>query len=70
MLYHVKHTSEFPKRKYAPEGGSVTVHNKTEETALGLGWGDTDPAAEPDVDASAEPPAAEVDKKKKRGGKQ
>jgi hypothetical protein len=54
-LYNLKHSPEFPKRKYAPAGGSVTVHNKTEETALGLYWSDNDPETDQLVDEPVTP---------------
>jgi hypothetical protein len=49
--------SEYPKRKYAPMGGSVTVHAKHEEDALGAGWTDNAPA-ETESEEGAKPPKA------------
>jgi hypothetical protein len=49
--------------KYAPNGGAVMVHNRTEELALGLGWTDTDPS--PATDQAEEP--AKPAKKGKKG---
>lgn len=54
-LYVTKHSPEFPKRKYAPAGGSVTVQTKTEELALGFGWSDSDPEAAELVDETVAP---------------
>jgi hypothetical protein len=39
-LYNLDHKPEFPKMKYAPNGGAVMVHNATEERALGPFWTD------------------------------
>jgi hypothetical protein len=64
-LYHTTHKpTEFPKRKFAPNGGSVTVTNATEERALGLGWSDNDPAPDmatfPSEEAEEKTPASKV----------
>ena len=48
-LYNLNHNPEYPKRKYAPSGGSVTVETATEERALGLGWSDNAPTPQPDA---------------------
>jgi len=43
-MYQTIHpASEYPKRKFAPSGGSVVVHNATEEKALGIAWTNSDP---------------------------
>ncbi|HEY1533772.1 MAG TPA: hypothetical protein VGF76_07125 [Polyangiaceae bacterium] len=39
-LYNLDHKPEFPKMKYAPNGGAVMVHNATEERALVPFWTD------------------------------
>ena len=54
-LYNLHHNPEYPKRKYAPSGGSVTVANATEERALGLGWSDNDPTPTPAAEPDAKP---------------
>ncbi len=72
-LYHLDHSPEFPKRKFAPAGGSVTVQNKHAENALGLGWSDSEPSPAAEVEAEAAPPdefpEASTDRPARRGKK-